>query len=150
MQAALAEAQAAIRGEVPIGAVVVPRGTHHRRGHNRVEAAQDPTAHAEIIATGAAAQTLQHMASGRRHPLRHARAVRTCARARSSGLYRTALSMARAIPRREPGGSPRHGASRPRLNHRAEVVPGVLAEDASLLLEQFSPSQAARHEPPET
>jgi tRNA(adenine34) deaminase len=49
-EAALAEAA----GEVPVGAVVVRDGQLLSRGHNQVERMQDPTAHAEVIAIGAA------------------------------------------------------------------------------------------------
>jgi tRNA(adenine34) deaminase len=60
LEAALQEARAAAdEGEVPVGAVVVFDDRIVGRGHNRVEAAQDPTAHAEILAIGAACQTLK-------------------------------------------------------------------------------------------
>ncbi len=56
MNEALREAEEAFReGETPIGAVVVRDGRVIGRGHNRVEALSDPTAHAEIVALGAAA-----------------------------------------------------------------------------------------------
>ncbi len=42
------------KGEVPVGAVVVNGGQIIGRGHNQVESLQDPTAHAEILAIGAA------------------------------------------------------------------------------------------------
>lgn len=60
MRAALEEArQAADAGEVPIGAIVVgPRGTIVGRGHNLTETLADVTAHAEMQALTAAAQTL--------------------------------------------------------------------------------------------
>ncbi|MEX0747151.1 MAG: nucleoside deaminase, partial [Rhodothermales bacterium] len=59
MQLALKEAERAFdEGEVPIGAVVVHAGEVVGRGHNMVERLQDPTAHAEIIAITAAAETL--------------------------------------------------------------------------------------------
>lgn len=44
-------------GEVPVGAVVVRKGAVIGRGHNRCEHLVDATAHAEIIALGAASQT---------------------------------------------------------------------------------------------
>lgn len=46
--------EAAGRGEVPVGALVVRDGAVLARGHNRVEALRDATAHAEILAIGAA------------------------------------------------------------------------------------------------
>lgn len=58
MQMAYEEAlQAADEGEVPVGAVVVRGGRILGRGHNRNEALQDPTAHAEILAITAASNT---------------------------------------------------------------------------------------------
>ncbi|APT58951.1 tRNA-specific adenosine deaminase [Roseomonas gilardii] len=57
MELALAEARAAgLRGEVPVGAVVTdPRGLVLARAGNEVEARQDPSAHAEILALREAA-----------------------------------------------------------------------------------------------
>jgi tRNA(adenine34) deaminase len=58
MMAALEEAALAVAdGDVPVGAVVLdPSGAIVGRGHNRREAAHDPTAHAEIVAMREAAQ----------------------------------------------------------------------------------------------
>ncbi len=59
MRAALDEARhAAESGEVPVGAVVVCKGRIIGRGHNLTETLSDVTAHAEIQAITAAAQTL--------------------------------------------------------------------------------------------
>lgn len=59
MRQALAEAQkAAERGEVPIGAVVVCKDRIVGRGHNLTETLNDVTAHAEVQAITAAANTL--------------------------------------------------------------------------------------------
>jgi tRNA(adenine34) deaminase len=144
LEAALAEAQAAAdEGEVPIGAVVVWGGRIIGRGHNRVEATQDPTAHAEIIAIGAACQTLNSW------------------RLEETTLYATlepchmcagAIVLAR-IPRLVYGArDPKAGACGSlalvpqdlRLNHRAEIVPGVLAAECSAILDAFF--QAKRRE----
>ena len=60
MRLALAEALAAFeKGESPIGAVIVHEGRVIGRGHNQVETLTDPTAHAEILAIGAAATALE-------------------------------------------------------------------------------------------
>ena len=59
MREALREAQAAAaEDEVPIGAVVVCRGRVIGKGHNMVEALNDPTAHAEMIAITAACEAV--------------------------------------------------------------------------------------------
>lgn len=59
MQQALCEAQKALnRAEVPIGAVVVCRGSIVGRGYNLVESLSDATAHAEMQAITAATSTI--------------------------------------------------------------------------------------------
>ncbi len=59
MRQALAEARAAAaEGEVPVGAVVVAGERILGRGHNQTERLSDVTAHAEMIAIGAASQAL--------------------------------------------------------------------------------------------
>jgi len=59
MQEALCEARKALdENEVPIGAVVVAEDRVLGRGYNRIERLKDATAHAEIIAIGAASETL--------------------------------------------------------------------------------------------
>ena len=59
MREAMREAQAAAaEDEVPIGAVVVSRGRVIAKGHNMVEALNDPTAHAEMIAITAACEAV--------------------------------------------------------------------------------------------
>jgi len=137
MEAALAEARAAAsEGEVPVGAVVVWDGRVIGRGHNRVETAQDPTAHAEILALGAAAQTVQtwrldeatiyvtlepcHMCAGAIVLARIARLVYG-ARDPKAGACGSLAMVPQDL----------------RLNHRVEVLPGVLAEECSGMLERF-------------
>lgn len=59
MQLALAQADLAYEAdEVPVGCVIVSQGQVIGRGHNRTETLQDVTAHAEMQAITAAAQTL--------------------------------------------------------------------------------------------
>lgn len=147
MEAALAEARAAAsEGEVPVGAVVVYEGRIVGRGHNRTETAQDPTAHAEILAIGAAAQTLKswrldgcdlyatlepcHMCAGAIVLARIARLVYG-ARDPKAGACGSLAMVPQDL----------------RLNHRAEVVPGVLAEECGAVLEGFFRSRRNRGEP---
>jgi tRNA(adenine34) deaminase len=59
LRAAMAEAQkSAEKGEVPIGCVIVKDGRIIARGYNQMEGLRDPTAHAEILAIGAACQSM--------------------------------------------------------------------------------------------
>jgi tRNA(adenine34) deaminase len=137
MALAVAEAERALEhDDVPIGAVVVHRGEVIARGHNEREARGDPTAHAEIIALRAAAQVLGSW------------------RVLDSTLYVTlepcamcagAIVLAR-VPRVVYGCTdPKAGAAGsvldvladPRLNHRPEVVGGVLADRCAALLVAF-------------
>ncbi len=61
MRLALEEArQGGEEGEVPIGCVIARDGKVLGRDHNRMETLRDPTAHAEILAIGAACQALQN------------------------------------------------------------------------------------------
>jgi tRNA(adenine34) deaminase len=61
LRMALDEAQkGAEAGEVPIGCVVVREGKVLGRDHNRMETLRDPTAHAEILAIGAACQAVDN------------------------------------------------------------------------------------------
>lgn len=137
MRSALAAAEQAARiGEVPVGAVVVVRGEVVAVAHNQRETKNDPTAHAEIVAMRAAAAALESW------------------RLVDADLYVTmepcpmcAGAIVNARVRRLIYGcdDPKAGAVRTlfqllddqRLNHRVEVVPGVLATESSALLKSF-------------
>ncbi len=59
MEQALREAQRAYElGEVPIGAIIIKDNSILGRGYNQTESLNDPTAHAEVLAITAAANTL--------------------------------------------------------------------------------------------
>jgi tRNA(adenine34) deaminase len=137
MEAALEEARRALdEGEVPVGAVVVHRGRIIGRGHNQVESALDPTAHAEVIAIGAACRALRvprlteatlyatmepcAMCAGAIVQARLARLVYAC-----------------ADPKAGYCGSLGSVVDDPRLNHRVAVSSGVMAEAASALVSGF-------------
>lgn len=137
MEAALSEARAAAaEGEVPIGAVVVWDGRIIGRGRNRVETAQDPTAHAEIIAIGAAAQTVKTWRLDEATIYVTLEPCHMCA---------GAIVLARIARLVYGANDPKAGACGSlamvpqdlRLNHRAEVLPGVSAAECGDVLEQF-------------
>jgi len=125
MQEALKQARAAAaRGEVPVGAVIVKDGKIIATGGNETENANDPTAHAEIIA------------------LRRACEKENAPRLPDCDLYVTlepcplcaaAISFARI--RRVYFGAydPHHG----KLEHKPDVYGGIAEGEAAALLKDF-------------
>jgi tRNA(adenine34) deaminase len=127
---------AGIRGEVPVGAVLVRDGVMIAEAHNRTGVAADPTAHAEVLA------------------LRAAASARGDFRLNDSTLYVTlepcamcsgAIVLAR-VPRVVFGASDPKGGmvgslgnllQDSRLNHRCHVTPGILAGASAELLKAF-------------
>ena len=128
--------QAALNGEVPVGAIVVKDGEIIGRGSNAPIGMHDPTAHAEIIAMRQAAQHLGNyrlvdctlyvtlepcaMCSG---AMQHARIVR--------------LVYGASDPKTGACGSVINLMSEPRLNHHTEVLGGLLAAECGAVLSEF-------------
>ena len=137
MRAALREARDSLaRDEVPVGCVVVHDGMVVGRGHNQVEALQDATAHAEILAIGAASNAL---GSWRLTDCTLYVTLEPCA------MCAGAIVLAR-LGRLVYGASdPKAGAcgsvldviAEPRLNHRVAVTRGVLEPECGELLREF-------------
>ena len=137
METALEEARlVAQRGEVPVGCVLVIGDRIVSRAGNRTIGDCDPTAHAEVIALRAAAKKIGN------YRLLNATVyvtVEPCAMC--------AGSMIQARVERLVYGAddPKGGAVRscfsmldhPQLNHRVEVVAGVLSDEAAALLKAF-------------
>jgi tRNA(adenine34) deaminase len=142
MRLALAEAALALpAGDVPIGAVVLDgRGAVLGAGFNRREADADPTAHAEVLALRAAARTLG------RWRLTGCTLVVTL---EPCTMCAGAVTLARVDRLVFGAFDPKAGAvgslwdvvRDPRLNHRPEVVPGVLADECGALLREFFAEQ---------
>jgi tRNA(adenine34) deaminase len=141
MRLAMREAERAReQGDVPIGAVVERAGEVIAVGRNERELRQDPAAHAEVLA------------------LREAAGAVGGWRLLDTTLYVTlepcamcagAIVLAR-VPRVVYGASdPKAGAAgsvldvlgEPRLNHRPEVVGGVLGRECGGLLSEFFASR---------
>ncbi|MEN6458685.1 MAG: tRNA adenosine(34) deaminase TadA [Thermoguttaceae bacterium] len=141
MRIALEEAeQAFCEEEVPIGAVIVHDGQVIARSHNQREQLRDPTAHAEMIAITQAAQAL---ASWRLDACALYVTLEPCP------MCAGAIVLAR-IPTVVYGATdPKAGAvdslyrllSDPRLNHRADIVAGVLAAPCGEILSRFFQQQ---------
>ena len=138
MRMAIEEARAAeTAGEVPVGAVIVsPNGDVLARGNNQVLRSSDPTAHAEVVALRAAGMALGNyrllgctlyctlepcaMCAG---ALLHARVAR--------------LVFAARDPKAGACGSVLDVMNHPALNHRMEVIEGVLGDECSAMLSGF-------------
>ena len=143
MRLALLEARQAFdEGEVPVGAVIVHGQRVIASAHNQREALNDPTAHAEMVAITQAAEALGAW------------------RLLDCTLYVTlepcpmcagAIVQAR-LPMVVYGTTdPKAGACHtlyqitedPRLNHRAKVLGGVLADECRAILQEFFAQQRA-------
>ena len=137
MHLAIEQARAAaVRGEVPIGAVVVLEDRILAAAGNRTITDCDPTAHAEIVALRAAA-----LEAGNYRLIGAALYVTIEPCAMCAG----ALVQARIARLIYGADEPKGGAIRtclqvldaPALNHRVAVTPGILAEEAAGLVQSF-------------
>ena len=137
MEVALEDARAArVGGEVPVGAVAVREGGIVGRGRNRTEDLQDPTAHAEILALREAAAAL---GSWRLIGVTLYVTLEPCAMCSGACVLGRIdqLVYGAADPKAGMSGSLASIPTDPRLNHRVEVVGGILAAECGALLKDF-------------
>jgi tRNA(adenine34) deaminase len=137
MRQALAQAKLTLKkGEVPIGAVVVYEDKIIGRGHNRVEGLSDPTAHAEIIAIGAAATYLN---SWRLSGASLYVTLEPCAMCAGALVLSRIdrLVFGAKDPKAGACGSLFNIVQDPRLNHMVQVLPGVLERESGQLMQAF-------------
>jgi len=122
---------------VPVGAVVLsPDGVVLGVGHNDREGGSDPTAHAEVLAVRAAAAALGTWRLSGCTLVVTLEPCTMCAGA--IVLARLARVVYGAVdPKAGAAGSLFDLLRDRRLNHRPEVVAGVLAEECSALLRDF-------------
>ena len=142
MRLALHEAAAAIPGgDVPVGAIVVDAsGAVLASAHNRREADGDPTAHAELLALRAAARSLGRWRLDDCTLLVTLEPCTMCAGA--AVLARIArVVYGAADPKAGAVGSLWDVVRDRRLNHRPEVVSGVLAPECGQLLRDWFTSR---------
>ncbi len=137
MEAALEEAESALNeGEVPVGAVVVADDRIVGRGHNRVEALGDPTAHAEILAIGAACRSLGVPRLTEATMYVTIEPCPMCAGAIVLARLKR-LVYGAADPKAGYCGSLGDLTSDPKLNHSVSVTSGVLAHRCGALVTRF-------------
>jgi tRNA(adenine34) deaminase len=134
-QALKQAAKAAAAGEVPVGAVIVRDGRILARGSNRPVASSDPTAHAEIVALRRAAR---RAANYRLPDCDLFVTVEPCAMCLGAVVQaRIRRLVFGALDPKAGAVSSTMAFPFARLNHRPEVVGGVLAGESAELLRDF-------------
>jgi len=137
MQFALDQArQAEAIDEVPIGCVIVCDGQVVGRGHNRRISDSDPTAHAEMIAIRAAAAARGDWRLDDCDLFVTLEPCPMCTGAAVLARVRR-IVFGPADPKAGACGTLMNLAADPRLNHRIELVGGVLADECRQVLQAF-------------
>ncbi len=144
MEHALMEAQLAYkRKEVPIGAIIVRKDRIIGKGYNQVESLRDPTAHAEMIAITAAAA---HLGNQRFDECVMYVTVEPCSMCAGAIVLAriTRLVFGAADPKAGACGSVFNIVQDKRLNHRVELVGGIMEPQCSALMKEFFKTARAR------
>jgi tRNA(Arg) A34 adenosine deaminase TadA len=137
LRAAISEANnAEANGEVPVGAVVVHEDKIIGRGQNRVLRDSDPTAHAEIVALREAGFALKNY---RLEDCTLYATLEPCAMCAGAILHARLSRLVYAAPDPKAGacGSVLSVMNHPQLNHKVEIVSGLLAEECGQMLTNF-------------
>jgi tRNA(adenine34) deaminase len=127
-------------GEIPVGAIVVLNNQIIGKGYNQVEKLKDPTAHAEMIALSAACDTI-----GKKY-LKHATLYVTlepcpmCAGALVWSKIDKVVYGA-SDPKTGACGSVLNILNNSDLNHKPEIIQGILEQDSEFLLKSFFSSK---------
>ncbi|MBN2201501.1 nucleoside deaminase [bacterium] len=137
MRWAIREAEKAFEaGEVPVGAVIVCENRIIGRAHNQTETLRDPTAHAEMIAISAAANTL---GSWRLEGCTLYVTLEPCAMCAGAVVLSRIRRVVFGAFDSKAGacGSLRNLVQDARLNHRVDLTSGILDAEVSALMKAF-------------
>ena len=143
MRMALAEAQAAFaENEVPVGAIITRDDQVLASAHNLRETLRDPIAHAEMIAITQAAESL---GSWRLEGCTLYVTLEPCPMCAGAILQARIRTVVYGAP--DPKAGAVHSLFQlladPRLNHRCEIISGVLADPCGAILTRFFQQQRA-------
>ena len=145
MRQALQQAALAVEaGEVPVGAIVVRAQTVIGRAYNQVELLKDPTAHAEMIAITQAASAI---GDWRLTDTVLYVTKEPCAMCAGAIVLARLSTVVFGVPDAQRGGavSVFNILNHPNLNHRCEVVAGVLENECRGLLQDFFRTRRGRY-----
>jgi tRNA(adenine34) deaminase len=137
MRHAIAEAgKAQAKDEVPIGCVIVQNSKIIARGHNLRESNQDPTGHAELITIR---KTARKLGSWRLIDTILYVTLEPCTMCMGAIILARIPTVVFGCydPKGGAAGSLFNLSNDPRLNHRVELIPGILESDCSSLLSNF-------------
>jgi len=125
-----------LRGEVPVAALIVHDDTVLAESHNRTAERGDPTAHAEVIAIRTATRRL---GDWRLTGCTLYVTLEPCAQCAGAIVLARVSRLVFGAPDPKSGmaGSLDNLVQDPRLNHRAELAGGVLADESAALLRSF-------------
>jgi len=137
MEMAVKEAlQASQAGEVPVGAILVKNGEVVARDHNRPISLNDPTAHAEVLVLRAGAA---RMGNYRLSGCELYVTIEPCLMC-AGAIVQSRIARLIFGARDEKGGAVKslyHILEDPHLNHRVQVIEGVLGEQCQEIMQAF-------------
>ncbi|MBG24201.1 MAG: tRNA adenosine(34) deaminase TadA [Idiomarinaceae bacterium] len=128
--------QAEAIGEVPVGAVVVANDTIIGEGFNEVIRLSDPSAHAEAQAIRAAGQSLNNYRLVDTTLYVSLEPCAMCAGLITHARIKT-LVFAASDPRTGAAGTAIEVLNHDTMNHKVEVISGVLAQESAAILQNF-------------
>jgi len=139
MRLALKEAEKAYeKEEVPVGCVIVQKGQVLAKAHNQTELLKDPTAHAEMLALTQAASACADE-KGRLTEATLFVTLEPCAMCAGALVWSRVKTLVYGAndPKAGACGTLFNIAESQDLNHRLEVVRGLMAEESKALLQEF-------------
>lgn len=132
--------QAFEEGEVPVGAIIVYKNTIVGKGYNQVERLNDPTAHAEMLAISAACDTLgeKYLSDCTLYVT-----LEPCSMCAGAAVWSKIGTIVFGASDSKSGacGSIFNIVQNSALNHKAEVIQGILELDSEYLLKSFFSSK---------
>lgn len=144
-QAFLEAEKAADSGEIPVGAVIVHENRIIARGHNQVELLSDPTAHAEMIALSAA---FSYLGEKYLPDCTIYVTLEPCPMCAGALVWSKIGRLVYGAQDEKAGacGSIFNVCCHPLLNHRIEIIQGVMENPSEALLQQFFKGLRKRNE----